>query len=423
MKNLVQEYSEQINNLQRPLALRQLNSKGLRHLLNQEWPTKKNEQWKYTNLSHLKSENLRWIGCPKKEDCLNFLNQQDKNKAKDQVFLFDGHFLPGLSDRFFEANDYLEFINQQNELFSSEIVSFNEATIGPEDVMRSLNCAYSTNVLIVKFKEFCSAIKLRIKNIEISSQSSYLFSTPRVLLHVASKQANCEISMATENNFLTNVIVDVLLSERAQLNLDIHLQPKEGKSILLSNRVHMEEESQLNINSILFGGELTRMDQEVFVEGERTETHLTCAYIAEKNEQVDIRSTVNHHSPKGQSHQYIKGILKDKSKAIVNGRIYIHQGAQEVDSHLLNNNLILSEYSEVNTKPELEVEADNVKASHGATVGQLEEEELFYLASRGIHKEIAQKLLLRGFIFDTFRSSELIDDSQLREALEVYFDR
>ncbi|MCB0391515.1 MAG: Fe-S cluster assembly protein SufD, partial [Bdellovibrionales bacterium] len=357
---------------------------------------------------------------PSKEKCFNFLS--NLSESENTIFLFDGHYLPGLSDRFLKSKN-LKVIDQSESDFAHKLNVFEEYMIGPEDVLRSINSAYSTNFLIMQFNGENDEPLLKVKNIEINESQDYLFSTPRILIDVQAGATQIEFLFSSKNTYFSNVVLDVFIGTNCQLNLSLLLEPNENKSLFVSNRVHMEENGKLNTTSLLFGSELTRLEQEVFAEGENTFSNLACAYVCGGHQQVDVRSIINHDSPKGKSHQLIKGILDEKSRATVNGRIFIHEGAQKVDANLLNNNLLLCESAEVNTKPELEVEADDVKAAHGATVGQLNKEELFYLESRAINKDLAKRLLLKGFMVDSLNPGNLHQDSQLLNAFEVYFDR
>ncbi|MCB0356568.1 MAG: SufD family Fe-S cluster assembly protein, partial [Bdellovibrionales bacterium] len=292
----------------------------------------------------------------------------------------------------------------------------------PEDIMRSINSAFANNYLVVKVVGVAHQT-LKIKNLELKASPENTFVVPRILLHL-DKEASlqCEVNLMSTEIHLMDGIVDVYLSSGGKLDLAMTLKSSNDSSLILSNRVKMCDNSQLNVGLLAQGSKLTRVDQQVFIEGECCQADIAIVYQAKEHQQVDIHSTVNHLCPRGKSFQNIKGILEDKSRAIVNGRIYIQQGAQEVDSHLLNNNLLLSDNAEVNTKPELEVEADNVKAAHGATVGQLDKEELFYCATRAIDEKLARNLILKGFLLDAFNQNPFFVKSELLSSIEVTLD-
>ncbi|MCB9025696.1 MAG: SufD family Fe-S cluster assembly protein [Bdellovibrionaceae bacterium] len=423
MKNFLINYNEQVQRWERTLPVQQLNNMGFRHLMNQDWPSKKQEAWKYTNLNHIKNKEMLWLSPPSKEQCLGSLNKIHNLLNKDTIYLFDGHFISGLSDRSLNSCCNIEIIRPDHEEFNKKLSLFNDVGIGPSDAFRSMNSAFVNNLLIIIFKKQDKKIQLKIQNIETQSSSQNSFSTPRTLLYFEEDaNVSCEVLYSSQKTNLVNAILDIHLAEGAQLDLIVEVKPEESKSMFLSQRVQMEKKSFLNVSTLVFGSQLSRVDQYIFSDGENTNTHIAFAYISENSQEVDITSSMNHQCPKGISVQRIKGMAKDQARANINGCIYIQQDAQEVSSEYLNKNMLLSERAEINTRPQLEVEADNVKAAHGATVSQLDVEEIFYLESRGISKEQAIQLLLKGYIFDAFKNLK-DKDSQIFKSLEAYFEQ
>lgn len=424
MKNVIDMYSRKINRAERTLPIQQLNSKGIKQLNFSEWPSFKEETWRYTNLNYLKQLSFSWLPIPPKELCLNYINSLPQHNGENSVYLFDGHYLPGLSDRYLNSKEGFQIITTAQSTFGDMLDVFNDVAIGPPDLLRSMNAAFANHVFILKLKDSQQRQKISIENIEIQKSDAGNFSTPRILLYAEeSAKADCEFVFKSLETDFVNIVFDIYLKSNAEINISQIMKPTNSKAINCSQRIQLEEGSQLHSSSLIFGSQLSRLDQQVFSEGIHSKTHISCAYIADGKEQVDIISTVNHHVPKCESTQWIKGIVDGAGRANINGRIYIQQGAQEVDSQLLNNNLLLSETAEVNTRPELEVEADNVKATHGATVSQLEEEEVFYLQSRGITKSAAVELLLRGYLSDIFKAANVLNPTKILEFIEDYFDK
>ncbi|MBC7908982.1 MAG: Fe-S cluster assembly protein SufD, partial [Pyrinomonadaceae bacterium] len=153
--------------------------------------------------------------------------------------------------------------------------------------------------------------------------------------------------------------------------------------------------------------QLSRHDISVRMNQAGAECHVDGLYIVGAGQHADTHSLIDHTQPHCVSRQLYKGILDGKSRAVFNGKVFVHEGAQGTDAQQTNRNLLLSKDARVDTKPQLEIFADDVKCAHGATVGQLEEEELFYLISRGLHPELAQNLLTYGF------AEEVIDKIQI----------
>ena len=145
------------------------------------------------------------------------------------------------------------------------------------------------------------------------------------------------------------------------------------------------------------GARLSRHEIEVTLAGEGAECRVDGLYIVGTGQHTDTHSLIDHRTPNCTSRQNYKGILDGSSRAVFNGRVYVHEGARGTDAQQSNKNLLLSTDARVDTKPQLEIYNDDVKCAHGATVGQLEEEELFYLLSRGLHPDLARNLLTYGF--------------------------
>lgn len=154
--------------------------------------------------------------------------------------------------------------------------------------------------------------------------------------------------------------------------------------------------------------------------GENAESSCNGLYLADGVEHSDHRVVMRHLKPNGRSRQLYKGVLKGKARTVFNGKIYIEKDAQKIDSNQLNNNLILSQGAEADSKPELEVYADDVKANHGSSIGRLDEDQLFYLRSRCLSRAEAVQYLARGFVRDV---SLQLQSLRLRDAAEIWISK
>jgi Fe-S cluster assembly protein SufD len=152
-----------------------------------------------------------------------------------------------------------------------------------------------------------------------------------------------------------------------------------------------------DLTTITLGAQLSRHGLNIKLAHEGAECWADGLYLVGTGQHADTHSLIDHSSPHCTSHQLYKGILDGKSRAVFNGKVFVHRDAQKTDAMQSNKNLLLSNEARVDTKPQLEIYADDVKCAHGATVGQLEEEELFYLISRGLHTDLARNLLTYGF--------------------------
>jgi len=180
-------------------------------------------------------------------------------------------------------------------------------------------------------------------------------------------------------------------------------------------QVHQARASRFASHSVSFGGSLVRNDINVRLDDEGTDCLLNGLYMVGGRQHVDYHTRVDHARPHGSSREYYKGILTGRARGVFNGRVYVHPDAQKTDAEQHNANLLLSRDAEVDTKPQLEIYADDVKCSHGATVGQLDENMVFYLRSRGVEESLARALLTYGFARDVVDRMSL---SAVRSGLE-----
>jgi Fe-S cluster assembly protein SufD len=174
-----------------------------------------------------------------------------------------------------------------------------------------------------------------------------------------------------------------------------------GTSLVNHTTVRQKKQSLYNNYTFTFpGAELVRNDLQMRLEEDHTETHLYGLYLTAGQQLVDNHTLVDHQKPFCFSNELYKGVLLERSTGVFNGKVYVHQDAQKTNAFQQNNNLVISKHATIDSKPELEIFADDVKCSHGSTVGQFNEDALFYLRARGIGEEMAKALLITAFAFD-----------------------
>ncbi len=199
-------------------------------------------------------------------------------------------------------------------------------------------------------------------------------------------------------NSFSNQVSECFVKPNARL-CHIKLQLEHESALAINGlHVHLMRDSYYENHLISLGGILKRNDLQVALLQNNAEARLEGVYLAKHNQAVENQTALDHIAAHCNSHELYKGFVTDRAKATFNGRIHIHPDAQKTEAHLNNKNLLLSKEAEINTKPELEIYADDVKCSHGATVGQLDETSLFYFQSRGIDRASAEAMLCFGFI-------------------------
>lgn len=395
------------------------------------FPTTGEEDWKYTNVAPLKKMSFEII--PARE-------------ADAQSF--DVNQLNGFT--YAEANgSRLVFVNGifRRELSSLEalpegvvVKDLAAALDDPrfEEVLRAQlarGADYNVNGFTALNTAFLrsGALVLIPQGVQLNAPVHLLFladarletpsaSFPRVLFVGERGSAATVIesyeSMTEDSVHFTNAVVEIVLAENARLE-HYKVQRESLKAFhIATTTAELGRSSSYNSTTINLGAQLSRHDINVTLDHEGAECWVDGLYITGSGQHADTHSLIDHRQPHCTSHQLYKGILDGKSRAVFNGKVFVREGAQQTDAHQTNRNLLLSNEARVDTKPQLEIFADDVKCAHGATVGQLEDEELFYLASRGLHPDIARNLLTYGFAEEVIEKIKIESiKAQLDEAV------
>ena len=196
---------------------------------------------------------------------------------------------------------------------------------------------------------------------------------------------------------VTNAVIEIALRDGARLeHYKVQRESIDSFHVAATNAT-LGTNASYDSTAINFGAQLCRHDVVVNMTKEGAECWVDGLYVVSSGQHTDTHSVIDHQQPHCTSHQLYKGILDGKSRAVFNGKIFVRHGAQKTDAMQTNKNLLLSKEARVDTKPQLEILADDVKCAHGAAVGQIDEDEMFYLQTRGIHAELARNLLTYGF--------------------------
>ncbi|MNS93305.1 FeS cluster assembly protein SufD [compost metagenome] len=219
-----------------------------------------------------------------------------------------------------------------------------------------------------------------------------------------------------EAAILINGVSEIALEENAHFfHYDIQKGCKNIRKIQRNEAVQQKHSNYSNYTFTFPGSSFTRNNLTIHLNDEAIESHLYGLYLTAGEQLVDNHTEVHHKKPNGESNQLYKGIIMDKSKAVFNGKIYVYEDAQKTNAFQQSNNVLFGEQATVHAKPQLEIFADDVKCSHGTTIGQLNKEAIFYLKSRGIGEEQAKQLMVKAFAFDV---AEKIKIPALRSYVE-----
>jgi Fe-S cluster assembly protein SufD len=237
-------------------------------------------------------------------------------------------------------------------------------------------------------------------NLLFISDGAPVASFPRVLV-VAEENSSATLiesyASIKDAKYFTNAVVEIVLSEGAHLE-HYKLQRESTEAFhIATTAADLGRNSSYDATTITFGARLSRHDINVTIDNEGAECWVDGLYLVANAQHTDTHSVIDHRKPHCTSHQLYKGILDGKSRAVFNGKIFVRHDAQKTDAMQTNKNLLLSNEARVDTKPQLEILADDVKCAHGAAVGQIDQDEMFYLETRGIHPDLARNLLTYGF--------------------------
>ncbi|MDZ7683958.1 MAG: Fe-S cluster assembly protein SufD [Gammaproteobacteria bacterium] len=388
-----------------PMWAQDIRESGRKLWRAQSFPTRKTEAWKYLSLRAL--ERGDYTSTPATPpsldtDALRSIVEIEGLDACRLVFV-NGTFVAELSDgdvpdgvtlvRFSEAGD------EEAKTISSHLGSVVDKD---RHLFAALNDSWLGDGVFLRI-EANADVERPIQLVWLTQPDTDAFSISQRLMVVAGDGSRARIiehfvSTGDEQNAFTNGITEIDIGANAQLDhYRLHLEESHALHI---GGVHarLARDSGFRSFHLGMGSTLKRIDAVVHHAGEGAHCEMNGIYLPRGSEQVDYHTTIEHAVANCTTNETFRGIVADKAKAVFNGRIHIHPKAQKSNAQLSNKNLLTSASAEVDTKPELEIYADDVQCAHGATVSQLEEESLYYFLSRGIDREEAQVMLSFGFI-------------------------
>lgn len=369
------------------------------------FPTRKTEAWKYTPLNDLLKQSFSTTASAELIDIKPFLIPG--LDAKLLVFI-NGIFNESLSDEIISDTITATSIKKADKEKRFNTIADNQT------IFTAINTAYFTDGAYIKLSDKTIAEK-PIHIIHIATESNASIQNRNLIF--AGKHSELEVIetfISTRSGAFINSFSEIFVNENAKLK-----QEKiQNSDVYLINRaaVYQEKNSKYSINTITLKGSLVRNDITVLVDGENCETILNGLYLPHDKEHVDNHTVVDHLKPHCESKELYKGIIDDKATAVFNGKVFVRQDAQKINAFQSNANILLSDDANVNTKPELEIYADDVKCSHGSTTGQLDEESIFYLRSRGLSEKSAVQMLLHAFTDEVI---EKIENEALKQYVEI----
>ena len=381
-----------------------LRKDGFAHFKRLGFPNTKVEDWKYVNLSPVLKESF--ITEPE-EDVLSADEKTIENATIPgldcyKIITINGQFRPELSDVNYADGLYIAPLSaaMNRPLFEAH---FGRYVQTGKFHFAALNTALFSNGLYIEVKNK-TVVDKPVHIIHIVSAEHNLFIQPRNLF-VAGAFAEVSIietyASASQAKVFVNTVTEIAVDRQANVHHYYIQTGKEQTRYVHHTEVAQEATSVYNNYKASFPGTgLLRNNFNIALDGENIESHLYGIYLAGGQQVVDNHTVVDHRKPHCMSNELYKGVMKDEALAVFNGKIFVREDAQKTNAFQKNNNLMLSKKAVVDSKPQLEIYADDVKCSHGSTIGQFNDDALFYLKARGIGEEKAKALLIHAFAFD-----------------------
>ena len=361
-------------------------AEALAKLKEQSWPGRRTEAWRYTSLHAVEDLSL-----PTES------NAQAEAPAIKGLDAIDLVFVDGRLTSDLAALNLPEGLTIRSLTDKSDIAEQVFTQVKPSHHLFGLvNDVLATQGIVIEVAANATIERpIRVVNFATDNVESHT----RVLVSLGdnAKATVIEHGSGTGHS-LNTAFAEYDIADNARLE-HYRFALHQGEAIHVGgSHFKLANKSRLNSTLIGYGSQLTRLDVDIIHAGEHAHAKFNNAYLLAHKEHFDLHSTIEHAMPNGTTEENARGIIGDKAKAVFNGRIHIHRDAQKTLAELNNRNLLLSRGAQINTKPELEIYADDVQCAHGATVAEIDEEALYYLLTRGIDKQKALVMLNFGFV-------------------------
>jgi len=380
------------------------------------FPTVKNEEWKYTNLSKFISEEWnRSEAIINETEKLSIAidNIIPKSIESHRLVFCNGQFRNDLSsinpeDNSFIISSFSEALKNNKALVNEY---FGKGLLSDTNGLTALNTAFASEGCFIHVpKGVKPKYPVHLINISGGSGEKFMNQVRNLIIIEDGAQLDLIETYTTigSNEYLSNIVSEIFVKENAVFNqYRFQLEDVEKANQVNFTQITQQSHSLVNNMTITLGGKLVRNDLNYKLADKDCESHLFGLYIGSASQHIDNHTLVDHAMPQCFSNEFYKGILADKSTGVFNGKIIVRPDAQKTNAYQSNKNVLLSDEAHINTKPQLEIFANDVKCSHGATTGQLDDEALFYLRSRGIGAAEAKAMLTTAFAADVLENIKL----------------
>ena len=388
-----------------------IRSEAIKNFESIGFPNKKLENWKYTSLKNLLKNDF--IVLPEINNLLEFKDIK-KYLIDDidsyKIIFVDGKYSSHLSDTTHEGMDICILSAALSQSKYELLIENYFNKIANDDGITSLNTAFSSEGAFIHIPKNKFVDKpIQIIHFSTGNELSLMFQ-PRNLI-IVDENSQVQIierhQSLSKNKVFTNSVTEIYADKKSIIDY-YKIQNDNLQASLIDNTyVDQQRNSSFTMHTFSFGNELVRNNLNISQNDQFIETTIKGVTIIGNKQHVDHNTLINHNKPNCNSHQDYKGIYDDKSTGVFNGQVMVKKVAQKTNAFQSNNNVLLSDQATINAKPQLEIYADDVKCSHGCTVGQLDKNALFYLKSRGIPEKEATALLMYGFANNILESVKI----------------
>ncbi len=381
--------------------LNELRGEAIKNFEISGFPSKKNEDWKYTSLKGLLNRDYSLF--PESEQSIEykdvqpyFIHEIDSYK----IVFVDGKYASHLSQTTHDEIDVCLMSAALTQSKYQPVIENYFNKIAATDGLNALNTAFCSEGAYIHIKKN-KVSKRPIQIIHLSTGKELaLLLQPRNLI-VVDENAHVQLierhQSLTENPTLTNSVTEIFAAKRAYVDYYKIQNDKVEASLIDNTFIDQQQESNVAVHTFSLGGKITRNNLNFYQNGQHIDSTLKGVTIIGQKQHVDHNTLVHHIAPNCESHQDYKGIFSESAIGVFNGKVVVEKEAQKTNAFQANNNLLVNDKATINTKPQLEIFADDVKCSHGCTIGQLDENAMFYLQTRGIPLKEAKALLMYAF--------------------------
>ena len=423
--NLYQENVKDIKNGS-PDFINDIRDKAINQFGKLGMPDKKNEKYKYTDLNKEFDNGYKMYISPKNiKFHVKDIFRCDVPELNTKVILllngwyYDRENLMNEFPNGVKIGSFQKAVELYPDLVKKHFAKYANME---EEGMVALNTAFAKDGVFVYVPKGVAVEKpIQIINILMDEEEGFTQHRNLFILEENSQASVvvCDHTLST-SNFLTNSVSEFYIGQNAQLYYSRMQNEHNGSKQVSHLYFNQEKDSRVNADTVTLHGGMIRNNIHVLLNGEGCENNTYGLYLTDKGQHIDNYVYMDHAYPNCTSNQLFKGVLDDFATGAFNGKVMVRKDAQKTQAYQANNNILLTDDADINTKPQLEIYADDVKCSHGATVGQLDEDALFYLRARGIEKKEAKLLLMYAFAHDVLKNIQV---SVLQERIKDLVDK